>query len=127
MDTTKPSIFSTSPNSSLTMTPPDLAAQQASEKPLLLLDVRKHAAYAASAYTLPGAQWHDPLSVADWAQALPATRPVCVYCVHGHEVSQNTQRALRELGVDAVYLEGGFEAWRVLNLPLASKPVTGAV
>jgi hypothetical protein len=44
-----------------------------------------------------------------------------VYCVHGHEVSQN---AAQELG--ARFLEGGIEAWREAGGELGLKPQNSA-
>ena len=40
-----------------------------------------------------------------------------MYCVHGHEVSQNAAKAL-----GARFLEGGIEAWREAGGELALKP-----
>ena len=36
---------------------------------------------------------------------------VVVYCVHGHEVSQNAAKNLNDLGFKATYLEGGIAQW----------------
>jgi hypothetical protein len=43
------------------------------------------------------------------------------YCVHGHEVSQNVASALRQLGVQAAYLEGGIAGWKDQGLPTRRK------
>src|SRR5205814_10684183 len=46
-----------------------------------------------------------------------------VYCVHGHEVSQNAARALAQSGIPARYLEGGIEeGWKAKGAPLDRKP-----
>jgi rhodanese-related sulfurtransferase len=37
---------------------------------------------------------------------------VVVYCVHGHEVSNGVVARLRDLGLEALLLEGGIEAWK---------------
>jgi len=37
---------------------------------------------------------------------------VVVYCVHGHEVSQNAAKALAAEGRQALFLEGGFADWQ---------------
>jgi hypothetical protein len=52
---------------------------------------------------------------------LAADRPVTVYCVQGHEVSQSVATVLRALGFDATYLEGGIEAWVERGLPTQRK------
>lgn len=91
-----------------------LLAQQAVQ----LLDVRRAPVFEAASDMLPGASWRDPSEVASWAGTLDRHRPVVVYCVHGHAVSQSTAQALCEHGFEARYLEGGFEAWREAGLPL---------
>ena len=57
--------------------------------------------------------------VAVWARDLPSAPRIVVYCVHGHEVSQNACKNLRELGYGATFLEGGIDAWKQADLPLA--------
>ena len=54
-----------------------------------------------------GALRRDPATVDDWSKTLPRAANVVVYCVHGHEVSQNAAKAL-----GARFLEGGIEHWR---------------
>jgi rhodanese-related sulfurtransferase len=73
-----------------------------------LVDVRRKKAYDASDKIIPGAEWRDHEAAAEWASDMP-DGPVVVYCVHGHEVSQNAAKALRDAGVNARFLEGGIE------------------
>lgn len=89
----------------------DLAGLLDSNRHPLLYDVRKPQAYAQSGETIPGAVWRDHTQTDGWAREIPAGTLVVVYCVHGHEVSQGAGKALRELGLDARVLDGGFEAW----------------
>jgi hypothetical protein len=50
-----------------------------------------------------------------------------VYCVHGHEVSQNVAKALREQGLDAYFLEGGLEeGWKSNGGTLDAKPANAS-
>jgi Fe-Mn family superoxide dismutase len=114
MDTTNPSQFSVSATS--------LAAALGWPCPPLLLDVRKNGAFAESTCMLPGALHRDPFAVAHWGQSLRHASLVVVHCVHGHEVSINTMLALRQMGIDARYLEGGIEGWRTQGLPVTHKP-----
>ena len=65
---------------------------------------------------LNGATSHDPARVADWARALPAGRKVIVYRACGHEVGRVTVLRLRACGVDASFLDGGFDAWQRAGL-----------
>jgi rhodanese-related sulfurtransferase len=89
----------------------------------ILVDVRRHPAYEELARILPGAQRGEPERVEEWAAGLPKARPVLVYCVHGHEVSQGAAATLTTLGFDASYLEGGIAGWIDAGLPtLARRP-----
>lgn len=117
MDTAKPSSFS--------LSPAQLATRLTGADAPLLLDVRRPEAFAASAYLLPGALHRDPLQLAQWAAALPGAAAVLVYCVHGHEVSQNTAAALRQRGIPADFLAGGIEAWREQTRAVMAKAVGG--
>ena len=113
MDTTKPSDFSISPAA--------LAAQLHSDAAPLILDVRKNDPFLNSDYTLPGALRRDPLLVDIWANELPKSQAVLVYCVYGHEVGINTMNALRQRGIEATFLQGGIEDWRTAGLTLSNK------
>lgn len=87
----------------------------------LVIDVRRAPRYAEGTAVIRGALRRDPDSVGQW-RPLPPQRPIIVYCVHGHEVSQNTAAALRAAGLDARYLVGGFVAWQEAGFPLGPKP-----
>lgn len=80
-----------------------------------VVDVRKEAAFAASDRLIPGAAWRHPFRVDSWADELEG--PIIVYCVHGHEVSQGVAAYLRARGLDARFLEGGFEAYAAAGGP----------
>jgi rhodanese-related sulfurtransferase len=108
------------------ISPVDLRTAVASDRAPLVIDVRREAAFRAAPTMIAGALRRDPESVLRWAPALPVVSSVVVYCVHGHEVSQNAAAELAELGIQARYLEGGLAAWAESNLPLARKPVGGA-
>lgn len=118
MDTTKPLSFS--------LSVAQLAESERGAAAPLIVDVRKNEAFAASSYLLPGALRRDPLQVNQWGAELPQAHAVLVYCVHGHEVSQNIMAALRQRGIEALFLHGGIEAWREQGHPLAAKPVGGS-
>jgi len=89
----------------------------ASGKPPLVIDVRKGPTFLGAPDLVGGALRRDPLRVADWGRTLPNGADVVVYCVHGHEVSQDAAKAL-----GARYLEGGIEAWRAAGGELVGKP-----
>jgi rhodanese-related sulfurtransferase len=124
MDTTKPSLLSSSIAHALSVD--QAAVQLHSDDAPLVLDVRKNEAFIAANATLPGALRRDPLLLDVWADALPASRAVLVYCVHGHEVSHDVMRELRSRGMATSILVGGFEAWRAAGLPLTPKATGSA-
>ena len=78
----------------------------------LVLDVRRKAMFEQAATRLPGADWRDPARVAAWSGAIPADRPVVVYCIYGHEVGRATALRLRAASVDARFLQGGIDGWQ---------------
>ena len=90
----------------------------------LLIDVRRAPAFSADPGMIPCAIRRTPDDVTDWAPRLAeltAGRPLLAYCVHGHEVSQNTAAHLRAAGFDASYLEGGIEDWKIAGAPTMRK------
>jgi rhodanese-related sulfurtransferase len=91
-----------------------------SSAPPLVIDVRRNARFLESPYFLKGALRRDPERLHDWQQSLPQG-PKVLYCVHGHEVSQNAAKAL-----GARYLEGGIEAWREAGGDVSLKPRSSA-
>jgi rhodanese-related sulfurtransferase len=103
------------------ITPAALRQSLASAQPPLVVDVRRAARFIESPHLIRGALRRDPEKLEDWRKALPAATSIVVYCVHGHEVSQNAAKAL-----GAKYLEGGIEAWRQQGGELFAKPVSSA-
>ena len=92
----------------------------------LLVDVRRKPAFTDSQTTIAGALRRDPEAVGEWARTLPRALQVVVYCVHGHEVSQNVAKSLAENGIKARYLEGGIEEWKAKGGSLDRKPRTAS-
>lgn len=87
-----------------------------------VLDVRRRAVFQQADAMLPGARWRDPACIDDWADGLPRTQPVVVYCVHGHEVSRAAALRLRAAGVDARFLDGGIAAWQAAGRAVRRPP-----
>ena len=87
----------------------------------LVIDVRRNERFRESPYMIKGALRRDPATVGEWKQTLPPAASVVVYCVHGHEVSQNVAKAL-----GARFLEGGIERWKEDRGELAAKPAGAA-
>ena len=100
-----------------------LKTQLAGNAPPLVIDVRRTPAYRAATQMMDGALRRDPATLADWSRTLPRAREVVVYCVHGHEVSQNAAQALRDAGFNARFLDGGIEeGWIGSGGATAHKP-----
>ncbi|MEM8820602.1 MAG: rhodanese-like domain-containing protein [Pseudomonadota bacterium] len=81
----------------------------------VLIDARKAPARAVSGRTVAQARIVDPLSFghAEAKALLVETgqdRPIVVFCVHGHEVSQFVTALLLVHGGKARYVTGGIEA-----------------
>lgn len=86
-----------------------------------VVDVRRRAIFEQARSMLPGACWHDPARVAEWAGELPQGQDVLVYCIYGHEVGRATALKLRGLGVPARFIAGGIDAWTTAGRPLVPK------
>jgi len=99
------------------ISPASLRQSIASGRPPLVIDVRKNERYLEAPDLIDGALRRDPARVEQWRKTLPGEAEVVVYCVHGHEVSQNAAKAL-----GGKYLEGGIEAWRAAGGELFGKP-----
>ncbi len=92
-------------------------ALSSKDKPIIF-DVRKKPAFDQDPDTLPSAQWQIHDDVQSWSHDLPYKTLIVVYCAHGHEISQNAARVLRDMGFDACYLEGGIDWWKQAGLPV---------
>lgn len=109
------------------ISPQELKTELAGVQPPLVIDVRRTPAFRGATDLIAGALRRDPATVADWSRALPRARDVVVYCVHGHDVSQNAAKALRDAGLGARFLDGGIEeGWKGNGNALAHKPKDAA-
>jgi rhodanese-related sulfurtransferase len=103
------------------MTPADLIRRIGSPRAPLIFDVRREKPFGESDRVIAGARWRNHLDSEDWGRALPKDRSIVVYCVHGHQVSQAACTVLRRLGLDAHFLEGGFEDFKAAGGPTLLK------
>jgi rhodanese-related sulfurtransferase len=99
-----------------------LRAELAGEQAPIVIDVRRQPAFLEADEMIAGALRREPERVRDWSRSLPKAGSVVVYCVRGHEVSQGAAAALKDAGIAARYLEGGFEAWQAAQAPRDHKP-----
>lgn len=85
-----------------------------------LIDVRRESARQTAGMTIAHSIWRDPAQWLNWKDEVAAlSEPVVFFCVHGHEISQGLTAALRAMGKDARYLEGGFSEWQKVGRPVA--------
>jgi rhodanese-related sulfurtransferase len=98
---------------------PEALKPQLAEKHLI--DVRRKADLDASSEALPGATWHDPEQLAEWAKSLPRDGHIVLYCVRGGSVSNGVVDALRAEGLNACFIEGGIEGWKAAGGEVKAK------
>jgi rhodanese-related sulfurtransferase len=85
----------------------------------IVIDVRTQEDFDADPRLLPTSLKRSHRNVAEWGESC-AGKPVVVVCHHGAKLSEGTAAWLRQLGADAIALEGGFVAWEEAKLPLMS-------
>jgi rhodanese-related sulfurtransferase len=100
------------------ISPDALYARLGSEAAPIIVDVRRDADFATAATLVAHAFHRSPDDVEHWRTDLPSGRQVVTYCVHGHEVSQGVAAALRLVGVEANFLEGGIANWAEQRMPM---------
>ena len=84
----------------------------------LIVDVRLQEDFALDPRRLPASK-----RVAHVEITSVATPAAIVVCQRGAKLSHGAAALLRLKGVDAVSLEGGFEAWKIAKLPLVPETV----
>ena len=99
-------------------TPQLLAALTAGHAPVIL-DVRREKIFADAVDVLPAARRADHMAPA-LGLGGDKSRPVIVYCIHGHNVSQLATGLLRAEGYTAAQLIGGIDGWRDAGAPVVS-------
>jgi rhodanese-related sulfurtransferase len=83
----------------------------------VVIDVRTREDFEADPRLIPGALKKSHQTVPEWGKVF-AGKSVIVICHHGAKLSEGTAAWLRQLGADAVALEGGFVEWESEKLPL---------
>jgi rhodanese-related sulfurtransferase len=86
-----------------------------------LIDVRPDDEFAAHPYLIPSSR-HRTLEKLDGSTETAGTEPTVVICQEGTSLSQGVAAWLRDRGIQAEVLEGGFKAWSQAKLP--SVPVS---
>jgi len=68
--------------------------------------------FEEEARSIAGSVWRDHMETGTWGPQLASLgKPIIVYCLHGHNVSQLAVARLRSQGIDARHLEGGIDAY----------------
>src|SRR6478736_797433 len=83
----------------------------------LVVDVRGQDDFEADPHLIPSSIHCAPNKLEDGAETYGG-RSAVVICQQGSSLSQGAAALLRDKGVPAEVLEGGFEAWRQARLPL---------
>lgn len=99
------------------ISPDKLARLIGTPRAPFLVDVRSDDDYAADPRLPPGASRADDRAPGDVARR-SLGQTIVVICQSGHRRSQGAAALLRAEGMQAEYLEGGFEAWRDAGAPL---------
>jgi rhodanese-related sulfurtransferase len=86
-----------------------------------ILDVRRRDTYEVAAGVIPGSTWLDPATNHDSIPTFDRTKPIVVACKAGHELSQMVAATLRQQGITASVLAGGYAGWSEAGLPLVDK------
>ena len=97
------------------VSPEEVRAMLEAGKKVQFIDARPEHYVSRMQEIIEGAVWRDPERVGDWAGQLKKDEPVVVYCVYGFHVGCRTAMALRDAGLDAVYMKGGHSAWKALG------------
>jgi rhodanese-related sulfurtransferase len=86
-----------------------------------LIDVRRKTDLDASSEQIPGATWHNPDNLSEWAKSLPRDKHIVLYCVRGGSVSNGVVDALHAEGLNACFIEGGIEGWKSAGGEVSTK------
>jgi rhodanese-related sulfurtransferase len=99
------------------ISPEILYARLGTDAAPIIVDVRRDTDFAGAETLVVDAFHRSPDHVEQWRTDLPSGRQVVTYCVHGRQVSQGVAAALRLMGVEADFLEGGIAAWTEQGKP----------
>jgi rhodanese-related sulfurtransferase len=87
----------------------------------VILDVCRAQVHDAAQGLIPTSTWRQPEAHAEWVPDVGGSRPIVVACRHGHQLSQMIAANLRQRGIPAQVLEGGYQGWSEAGLPLVAK------
>jgi rhodanese-related sulfurtransferase len=82
-----------------------------------IVDVRTDEDFGSDPRLIPASLKRNHQTVSQWGKDYTA-KSVVVVCHHGAKLSEGAAAWARQLGADAIALEGGFVAWEEARLPL---------
>ena len=103
------------------ISPKDLWALIGTSRAPRILNVCRSEIYNAANGVIPTSVWHKPETYRDWIGDVDTSRPLVIACRFGHQLSQMVVADLRERGIPAQMLEGGFVGWSEAGLPMVAK------
>ncbi|MDP4003285.1 sulfurtransferase/chromate resistance protein [Methylobacterium sp. NEAU K] len=83
----------------------------------VVVDVRPDDAFRDDSRLIPGSIRRPVADIAHWSADLAGRGAVAV-CRHGRDIGHGAAAYLRQAGVAAETLDGGFDAWEAAGLPL---------
>ena len=93
------------------ISPQDLAPLIGTRRTPCIVDVRSDDEFGRNPLLIPGSVRRAPATVQTWGPEF-ADRTVVVSCGDGGGVSQGTSAWLRDAGIPALALDGGFATWQ---------------
>jgi rhodanese-related sulfurtransferase len=108
-------------SASFFVTPQQLWSQIGTAQAPVVIDCRRRAIYDEGPGVIPTAVWRQPETYLEWVPTLAADRPIVIACRFGHQLSQMVAADLRQRGIPAQVLEGGYQAWSDAGLPVTAR------
>ncbi|MGA8670906.1 MAG: rhodanese-like domain-containing protein [Terracidiphilus sp.] len=104
----------------LAVTPEELHELLASDRDLVVVDVREPLDLLGDSVIIPGALWFAPQEVIDDPSLLPAGRELIVYCTCPNDkTSRAVLRRALAMGFSRIkLLNGGLDGWRARGYPV---------
>lgn len=104
------------------LSPAELYSRLGTAAAPLLVDVRPPDVFDADDRMIIGSARRYPAEIDRWCSDIPVSRAVVAYCADGRHLGRAVALALRGTGIDAGYLAGGMQAWKVGRFPTRRKP-----
>src|SRR5947208_2761493 len=105
-------------SASFLVSPQELWPRLGTGEAPVILDVCRASIHDAMAGLIPTSTWRQPEAHEQWVQQLDGARPIVLACRYGHNLSQMVAADLRQGGLRAQVLEGGYQGWSEAGLPL---------